>query len=560
MSSVLGRLPALTILLLLAIAVGQALCFISADDDSEADLNRYMTIRSDPVPGTPALLGLSEHVFGLGRRDCLANGTNFCFNNNVDSCPGCGNCCRDGDRKHCCAAGRPCCGSGCCLAGQICSPKGDCLSSVETVTITKTIFQTTTRIATQRATILVVKIESSTVVSTVDVTISSADTQTNIVWKTATVTAPPAKRSAVVLQVPQSGRNTYPFKVSSITRLFIPLVLEKNSSSSRNKRRGGVGGILPRQTPSTSTITKLVTEVADVVSTTSTTVTAQTTSTFVTTVFQTNTHVLHALATVVETSTLTITSRPPAVQTITTTASLILPALTTPTDVSSTPSALSSLTTTPTPAPSRSLGTTTIAGIAAGTSVLALVLAGLIIFFIRRRRYQSQNPASALFAFDPNDPEHDYQKTMPAAVTVTSAGFRQPTLPRILPHFAPEAPAHHHSQPPSLTPSYQTRRDQQQQHRRNSSGFTTLVGTPPGSTGSSNAILAKGKVKEYRKSGSSSSPPAIAEVQGSEVPVEGAVEVEGSPGGSPTAGSGSVPVCGSGCGSGSGAGGRLSTG
>ncbi|VBB72203.1 Putative protein of unknown function [Podospora comata] len=525
MSSVLGRLPALITILFLALAVSQALCFIAADDDSEADLTRYMAIRSDPVPGTPALLGLTEHIFGVGRRDCLANGTNFCFDNNVDSCSGCGNCCRDGDRKYCCAAGRPCCGSGCCLAGQICSPKGGCVSSVETVTITKTIFETTTRIATQRATILVVKIESSTVVSTVDVTVSSADTQTNIVWKTVTVTAPPAKRSAVLLEVPHSNRNNHPFKVPSITRLFISLVLEKNSSGSRNKRRGGVGGLLPRQNPSTSTITKFVTEITDVVSTTSTTVMAQTTSTFVTTVFQTNTRVLHALATVAETSTLTITSRPPVVQTITTTASLILPPLITSIDVSSTPSTSSSPTTTSTPASSQSLPTTTIAGIAAGTSVLALVLAGLVIFFIRRRRYQTQRPASALFPFDPNDPEHDYQKTIPTT-TVTA----EPTLPRILPHFAPAAPAHHHSQPPALTPAYQSPpQDQQQQHRRNSSGFTTLVGTPPGSTGSSSAVLAKGKAKEYRKSGSSSSPPPIAEVQGSEVPVEGAVEVEGSP-------------------------------
>ncbi|KAK0748153.1 hypothetical protein B0T21DRAFT_380051 [Apiosordaria backusii] len=481
MSFVWGQLPVLTTLLFLALAISQALCFVLADDDSGADLTRYMTIRSDPVPGTPALLGLQEHVFGVGRRDCLANGTNFCFNNNVDSCSGCGNCCRDGDRKYCCAAGRPCCGSGCCLAGQICSSKGDCVSSV---------------IATQRATILVVKIESSTVVSTVDVTVSSADTQTNIVWKTATVTAPPAKRSAVVLEVPQPNRNTRPFRVSSITRLFISFVLEKNSSSSRDKRRDSVGALLRRQNPSTTTITKFVTEIADIVSTTSTTITTQTTSTFVTTVFQTNTR-------------------------------LILPPLTTPSNI-------------PSPSPTSSTTSTPLSPLA-----LALILAALIIFFIRRRRYQSQNkPASSLFAFDPNDPEHDYQKTM-ATATVTSAGLRQPTLPRILPHFAPAAPAHHHSQPPALTPSYQHQQDQQ--HRRNSSGFTTLVGTPPGSTGSSNAIPVKSKGKEYRKSGSSSSPP-IAEVQGSEVPVEGPVEVEGSPVPSPTA-SLSVPVRGSGSGS-----------
>ncbi|KAK4202286.1 hypothetical protein QBC40DRAFT_169680 [Triangularia verruculosa] len=555
MSSVLGRLPVLTILLLLALAVSQALCFALVEDDVEADLTRYMTVRSDPVPGTPAILGLQEHAFGLGRRECLANGTNFCFNNNVDSCPGCGNCCRDSDRKYCCAAGRPCCGSGCCLAGQICSPKGDCVSSVETVTITKTIFQTTTRVATQRATILLVKVESSTIVSTVDVTVSSADTQTNIVWKTATVTAPPAKRSALVLELPQPNRGIYPLKVSSITRLFISLVLEKNSSSSRNKRRGSAGVLLRRQSPSSNTITKFITDIADVVSTTSITITTQTTSTFVTTVFQTNTRILHALATVVETSTLTITSRPAVVQTITTTASLILPPLTTPSDVSPTTSTTSSPTTTPTTAPSQSLPTTAIAGIAAGTSALALVLAGLIIFFIRRRRYRSQSThASALFAFDPNDPEHDYQKTMTTA-TVTAAGLREPTLPRILPHFSPEAPAHHHSQPPSLTPSYQNQQDQQ--HRRNSSGFTTLVGTPPGSTGSSSAVPAKNRVKEYRKSTSSASPPPIAEVQGSEVPVEGPVEVEGSPVASPAA-SLSVPVRASG--SGSRPGGRSSSG
>jgi hypothetical protein len=88
---------------------------------------RYHKVWLDPIPGTEPLFGRRERTLDVGRRDCLANGSNYCFGNDVDFCPGCGNCCVDGD--FCCGAEKVCCGSGCCSSDQVCS-QGKCLASV----------------------------------------------------------------------------------------------------------------------------------------------------------------------------------------------------------------------------------------------------------------------------------------------------------------------------------------------------------------------------------------------------------------------------------------------
>jgi hypothetical protein len=88
---------------------------------------RYHKAWTDPVPGTKPLFGLNERILDVRRRDCLSNGSNYCFGNNVDFCADCGNCCVDGN--YCCGKGKTCCGSGCCESDQICS-EGKCLPSL----------------------------------------------------------------------------------------------------------------------------------------------------------------------------------------------------------------------------------------------------------------------------------------------------------------------------------------------------------------------------------------------------------------------------------------------
>ncbi|KAK4236904.1 hypothetical protein C8A03DRAFT_45177 [Achaetomium macrosporum] len=148
MTSVWSRLAAFTIVAVW-IAVCQALRV--PDCRSETGHTHHVLgdigchrIWTDPVPGTKALYGLQDRILDVSRRDCLANGSNYCFGNDVDYCPGCGNCCVEG--KYCCGSG-------------------------------------------EISTIVVAVIERSTVLSTVEVTLSSAATQTNTIWVTATATA-----------------------------------------------------------------------------------------------------------------------------------------------------------------------------------------------------------------------------------------------------------------------------------------------------------------------------------------------------------------------------------
>ncbi|KAL2172093.1 hypothetical protein VTG60DRAFT_463 [Thermothelomyces hinnuleus] len=463
----------------------------------------------DPVRGTQPLSGLLARPLNVvGKRDCLANGSNYCFGNDIDFCPDCGNCCVDG--KICCGHGKVCCGSGCCLSDQICS-QGKCLS-VEPTTVTSTVLQTATRVATQRATIVIAELETSTVVSSTEVTISTAATQTIVVWVTATAVEKRAAADAAKLGLGK-GEHLSPAPSHSGVRILrrSPILEDDFAPIPPIQARQGTA----------ATVTEYVTKAVDVTSISSVLVTVHTTSTYVTTIYQTNTRVLKAEATTTVTSTVTLVSHPPEVITFTKTASLIPPPPTASQDDS--PTASSS-------AESRTLSTPAIAGIAAGSSVLALFLVGFVVLSIRRRfRWRTAHPPadSVKFGYDRGNNVIDYRRrsgeddtmppksrrnrsstttTAPRSDTITPR-HQQPTLPRILPHFTTTA-AHHDTEyklPGSLLSAsiaykgeesrgaggngYNTGAGQPcnqrpgndgggGRHERSASGYTTLVGTP----------------------------------------------------------------------------------
>lgn len=139
MSLVWGRLAALTITCL-AFAAGQVSSPIQEPPSNSATSSALAVVQdtvyednanektwTNPILGTRALRGVPARILDLGKRECLANGSNYCFGNDVDYCPGCGNCCFGGD--YCCGIGKICCGAGCCSSDQTCS-EGKCLSSM----------------------------------------------------------------------------------------------------------------------------------------------------------------------------------------------------------------------------------------------------------------------------------------------------------------------------------------------------------------------------------------------------------------------------------------------
>jgi membrane-associated protease RseP (regulator of RpoE activity) len=144
------------------------------------------------------------------------------------------------------------------------------------VTVTSTIVETTTHIATQRATIVVARIETSTAVSIIDVTISSAATQTDVFWVSVTTVAEQVVPRQELPQQSEGSGSSLAFRTSQGKKL-----------------PHGISNItpIPRQAAqdSTPTVTSYVTQTTDITSISSTRVTVSTTSTVVTTLYQTNT-------------------------------------------------------------------------------------------------------------------------------------------------------------------------------------------------------------------------------------------------------------------------------
>lgn len=153
------------------------------------------------------------------------------------------------------------------------------------MTVTSTVLHTATRIATQRATILIAQVETSTAVSTVDVTVSSAATQTDVIWVTATAVAK-SERAVAFEPLQPNGKH---HNVASSG----PLEITSQPVPVRKGLQHGLGKVtrIPRQAAEgpAPTITEYVTETFDITSVSSIIITASTTSTVVTTVYQTNT-------------------------------------------------------------------------------------------------------------------------------------------------------------------------------------------------------------------------------------------------------------------------------
>lgn len=94
---------------------------VNTTAEPDAEFWPGLGVLQQSIPGVAALSKFTPEAANLlSRRDCLPNGTNYCFGNSVNYCLGCGVCCQASGR-FCCAAGSICCGSSCCAAGQTCN-------------------------------------------------------------------------------------------------------------------------------------------------------------------------------------------------------------------------------------------------------------------------------------------------------------------------------------------------------------------------------------------------------------------------------------------------------
>ncbi|KAK1834687.1 hypothetical protein QBC39DRAFT_327873 [Podospora conica] len=393
----------------------------------------------DPVPGTKAFAGFQQRgVIDLARRDCLPNGTNFCFGDSVNFCASCGTCCIDG--IYCCGAGGICCGTGCCASGQTCD-SGKCVSSAAPITITAISYQTVTRTVTQIATVVVVVVDTSTIVRETEVTVSNEQTQTNIIWVTETVLARRGLPTAEVRLYVKREDHEAPLPRrwwasawraawgSIAPRNQLPQPVHDAPQAAPLQRRQATqppGPVAP-----VPTVTKFVTEIVESTRVISETITTQSTSIVLTTVIRTNTKVLNARTTIDVTSILTITNHEPVTQVITTTESPIhLPPPTTPPP--RTPSPTSTPSTLPAVTKSSSIQTPAIVGISIGGLAAAAILAAIVIFWFRYRRHRHPNPHPNA-DLPPNVNDLDMM-----------GGGREPTYPA-LKHFVSQRTAAHHS-------------------------------------------------------------------------------------------------------------------
>ncbi|KAH8884469.1 hypothetical protein GQ53DRAFT_810808 [Thozetella sp. PMI_491] len=505
--SVAGRMAAFVILSLVLFG-SPASSLISSHPEADCSEVRLASpacppVANDPLPGFQALYGSQERLIDIWKRDCLPNGTNYCFGDGVSYCSSCGTCCTQG--KYCCSSSQTCCGTGCCDSGETCS-EGKCISSQvsssssilggSVATTTTIIFQTVTRVATQVATVVFAEVDTSTVVSTVEVTVTDAATQTDLVWVTVTAEAAGSKRTPTLLEQErfQERGDTHEEPESPL-----PIVLQtlkaawgvlagRGLGTKLNHLVDDLAPIRRADPPATLTTTVLVTQTTAVDSIVSTTVTTAVTSFVQTTIFETVTKALNAKFTTTVTSTFTLTSHPRTTQIVTNTANVVFTQTSDLAPITSTASS--------TPAPSASgsaLSTPAIAGIAAGSAAFVIILAGLVAFIWFRRHKTKVEGAWQ------GDATHSYLNYDPELPPPGQTLMMKPTLPRV--SFTPN-PAHHsvQFQPPaaaaaatahSALPSNElaaTEAAAAARHQRSSSGFTTLVGgigTPsPGPSGS----------------------------------------------------------------------------
>ncbi|KAJ9137392.1 hypothetical protein NKR19_g8233, partial [Coniochaeta hoffmannii] len=376
---------------------------VSADsDDARAVAEPASWQAAVPIAGFKPLYGVQAQPVTLDVRQstCSANGSNFCFGDNVNFCASCGICCGSSSSGYCCGADQLCCGTACCASGQTCN-NGECFLPLATVIVTSAAEVTVSHVATQVVTVEQAVVSTSTIFSTTEVVVSSGGTQTDVVY--VTVTAKSAKRAAVVevLEPKQDGLwDTVSLFYKRFSFPWTPPTTSRSAPIQKRALRATQEALTPIS--SSTVITTRITRTSDVTSFIPTTTTVPTSSIVLTTIFQTRTRVVGAQTTVTSTSTVTIT---PKTETVTKTA--------TSTPTSDPTNTNTGTTTSDTSAPqptagssSSGLSTGAIAGIAGGiggAAVLLFIVA--LLWWLHRRRNRApphQDPSSYLEPYIPD--------------------------------------------------------------------------------------------------------------------------------------------------------------
>lgn len=435
---------------------------VNSTTEPDAEFWPGLGVLQQSIPGVAALSKFTpEAVNVLSRRDCLPNGTNYCFGNSVNYCLGCGVCCQASGR-FCCAAGSVCCGSSCCAAGQTCN-NGLCFANVVTATVKSQ--STTTRLATRVDTVFLAVIETSIVNSVVDVTISSlAATQTEVTVVTATIMA---RRSVPSLMDPEPVSSKGLWALAR-RKLRLPVLVLRRPALARRQEpsRAPAGASTP-----TTTITDV--EVFTTVNIIVVATTTASTTTVLSTAVRTRTRVLDAQTTVSMTSTTTFISLRPVTSVSTQQApDPVLPPLppTTASDHQPKHTGGSAAPVAPVISQNGSapLSTPAITGIAVGSAVFAGLVALTIYLVVAcraRRRRREAEYEDAYYGLTPNGVTYGGYSGAAAAATT----MRQPRIPSLAPissRFTPGFVAGHH---------------------RTSSGFTGTTAVTSSAHGSSPA-------------------------------------------------------------------------
>ncbi|KLU87770.1 hypothetical protein MAPG_06763 [Magnaporthiopsis poae ATCC 64411] len=450
---------------------------VNSTADSDAEFWPGLGVLQQSIPGVAALSKFTPEAANLLlRRDCLPNGTNYCFGNSINYCLGCGVCCQASGR-FCCAAGSICCGSSCCAAGQTCN-NGLCFANMATATVKRQ--STTTRLATRVDTVFLAVIETSIINSIVDVTISSlAATQTEVTVVTATILARRSVPSLLDAE-PASSKGLWAF---ARRKLHLPRLASPSPALARRQEPSSAPA--GANTP-TTTITDV--EVQTIVSIVAVAVTTASTTTVLSTAVRTRTRVLDAQTTVSITSTTTLISLRPVTSTSTQQApDPVLPPLPPTTTSDNQPSHQTSGSVAPVISQhgSAPLSTPAITGIAVGSAVFAVLIALAVYIVVAcraRRRRREAEYEDAYYGLTPDGVTYGgYSGGAAAAMTM-----RQPRIPSLAPISA------------RFTSSFVAG------HHRTSSGFTGTTSMTPSGHGSSPVGGMAAVVREVGKTSPSS--------------------------------------------------------
>ncbi|EFX05646.1 hypothetical protein CMQ_3715 [Grosmannia clavigera kw1407] len=383
------------------------------------------------VEARPALTGHHKALPELAKRECLANGTNFCFGNDINYCSSCGTCCSGSSNKWCCSSDSICCGDACCGSGQTCS-KGKCYLPVVTVTTQSTHTTTATLTATALTTVLKVVVVQALTFSITESTVTdSSGTQTD--WSVVTVTSAVNKRAVQTVHK-EMGSNDgcsaddglepgLPGLPTTLT--LAPAAFRRRHFNHRRRDATATTASNLVSTAATSTVTDAVTVTSVVTHNVATTTTVMTTSTQLTIVYQTNTKVINAMATVSSTSTYIFASQNPVTSTSIVVATMIessTPATSQPKSTAASPSLVTEHSSTR--SSHSGLSSSAIAGISVGSAAGAILLVLLAFCAVRRRRRKKRR------AIETGDPylgggvvQHNYTGPPPPAAAGYGRGL-----------------------------------------------------------------------------------------------------------------------------------------